>query len=206
MIDRHHVSKASVALLAAALAACSPSGQDTGAGPAQPVDTTPSTAATADPAQPVASGNTPAAADIAAIAALNADFDPARDPAADLETAKVEAQRGGKRIILDVGGEWCPWCHLMDQFVEGDAEVRRLRDASYVWMKVNYSEENENTAFLSQFPQVKGYPHLFVLEADGTLLHSQFTAELEMPKDKGKGYDRERFLTFMKQWAPAARP
>jgi len=191
-------------IVAGLLAACSPSSAPTAA-PAQPLDITEQKAPVADPGEPVASGNTPAAADIAAIAALNAQFDPARDPVADLATAKVEAQRGGKRIILDIGGEWCPWCHILDRFVEGDAEIRRFRDAHYIWMKVNYSEENENTAFLSQFPQVKGYPHLFVLDAEGTLLHSQFTGELELPKGAPeKGYDRTRFFAFMKDWAPPA--
>ena len=151
-----------------------------------------------DTSQPVASGNTPAAADIAAVAALNASFDPKRDPVADLETAKVEAMRGGKRIMVDVGGEWCSWCHILDKFVEEDAEIRSFRDAHYVWLKVNYSEENENKPFLSAYPEIKGYPHLFVLDADGKLLHSQFTGELE----KGKGYDREKFFAFLKAWAP----
>ncbi len=165
----------------------------------QPLDTSEQKTPVADISQPVASGNTPTAADIAAVAALNAQFDPARDPVADLETAKVEAQRGGKRIILDVGGEWCSWCHLLDAFMEGDSEIRRFRDAHYVWMKVNYSEENENAAFLSRFPEIKGYPHLFVLDGEGQLLHSQFTGDLE----KGKGYDRAKFFAFLKQWAPA---
>lgn len=188
----------SMGVLAAALAACSQPGSDTSQAPAQPLDTRPTETPAADPSVPVSSGNTPAAADIAAIAGLNASFDPARDPAADLETAKVEAQRGNKRIILDVGGEWCPWCHILDKFVEGDADVRRLRDANYVWMKVNYSDDNENTAFLSQYPEVKGYPHLFVLDAEGGLLHSQFTGELE----QGKSYDKAKFMAFMKEWAP----
>ena len=166
----------------------------------QPLDTSEQKAPVADPSQPVASGNTPAAADIAAVAALNAQFDPARDPVADLETAKVEARRGGKRIVLDVGGEWCSWCHLLDAFMEGDSEIRRFRDANYVWMKVNYSEDNENAAFLSRFPAITGYPHLFVLDADGQLLHSQFTGELE----KGKGYDHSKFFSFLKEWAPPA--
>jgi len=195
---RRPIRSCSLLILAAALAACSPSGPGSGNAPAQPVDTTPTPPPAADPSVPVASGNTPAAADIAAIAGLNAAFDPARDPADDLATAKVEAQRAGKRIILDVGGEWCTWCHILDRFVEGDAEVRHLRDAKYVWMKVNYSEDNDNAAFLSQYPEVKNYPHLFVLEADGRLLHSQFTGELE----QGKGYDRGRFLAFLQEWAP----
>jgi len=195
---------ASSLIVAGLLAACSPSAPT--AAPAQPLDTTEQKPPVADPSQPVASGNTPAAADVAAVAALNAQFDPARDPVADLATAKVEAQRGGKRIVLDVGGEWCSWCHLLDAFVEGDAEIRGFRDANYVWMKVNYSEDNENAAFLSQYPQIKGYPHLFVLDAQGTLLHSQFTGELEADKGQPKGYNREKFLAFMKDWAPPQAP
>nr|WP_250064985.1 thioredoxin family protein [Stenotrophomonas mori] len=180
-----------------ALGACSP---PPAAAPekVQPLDTSEQKAPVADTSQPVASGNTPAAADIAALAALNVQFDPARDPVADLETAKVEAQRGGKRIVLDVGGEWCSWCHLLDAFMQGDSEIRRFRDAHFVWMKVNYSEDNENAAFLARFPAIDGYPHLFVLDAEGRLLHSQSTAGLE----RGKGYDRARFFAFLREWAP----
>ena len=187
-------------LLTVALAGCN---QPPAAKPekVQPLDTSEQKAPVADTSQPVASGNTPTAADIAAVAGLNAQFDPARDPVADLETAKVEAQRGGKRIILDVGGEWCSWCHLLDAFMEGDSELRRFRDGNYVWMKVNYSEENENAEFLARFPEIKAYPHLFVLDAEGQLLHSQFTGDLE----KGKGYDRAKFDAFLKAWAPPAK-
>ncbi|KLD77862.1 thioredoxin family protein [Xanthomonas hyacinthi] len=166
--------------------------------PAKPLDTSVQKPPVADPNQPVASGNTPAAADVAAAAALGAQFDPNRDPANDLETAEVEAKRGGKRILLDVGGEWCSWCHILDDFIEGDAEVRSFRDANYVWVKVNYSDDNKNEAFLAQYPKIEAYPHLLVLDADGKLLHSQFTGELE----KGKGYDRKKFFDFLKQWAP----
>jgi hypothetical protein len=38
-------------------------------------------------------------------------FDPARDPAEDIRAAIAEAQRTQKRIILYVGGPWCPFCH-----------------------------------------------------------------------------------------------
>ena len=158
-------------------------------------------AATAQPeATParVAASTAATAAPDPAVAALNASFDPARDPSADLHTAMAEAQRSGRRIVLDVGGEWCVWCHRMDKFITDDAQLSALRDAGYVWMKVNYSEDNENVAFLAQYPQVKGYPHLFVLGADGKLLHSQFTGALEADKS----YDRAKFLTFLEAWQP----
>ena len=190
-------ARAGVLLLAVAMTACGAREQ---AEP-NPPSATPNTSTEPDTSQPVVSGNTPAAADLAAVAALNAAFDPLRDPASDLETAKAEARRGGKRIMLDVGGEWCSWCHLLDKFVEEDAQIRGFRDANFVWLKVNYSEENENKTFLSAYPRIKGYPHLFVLDADGRLLHSQFTGELE----KGTGYDRGKVFDFLKAWAPAAK-
>ena len=181
-----------LAVLAAmlmAVAGCQPSAAegkaagDTAAAPSPPADATGAQAPAPDPA---------------AIAALDAKFDPARDAATDLQLAMAEARHSGRRIVLDVGGEWCPWCHRMDAFLHDDAQLHALRDAGYVWMKVNYSEENENAAFLSRFPEVKGYPHLFVLDADGKLLHSQFTGALEA----GKSYDRDKFVAFLKAWAP----
>jgi len=64
-------------------------------------------------------------------------------------------------------------------------------------MKVNYSEENRNEAFLSRYPPIPGYPHIYVLESDGSLLHSQGTAVLE----EGRSYSQDVFLTFLNKWA-----
>ena len=38
--------------------------------------------------------------------ALPETFDPKRDPAADLAAALAKAKAEGKRVIVDVGGEW----------------------------------------------------------------------------------------------------
>ena len=53
-------------------------------------------------------------------------------------------------------------------------------------------------AFLAQYPKVPGYPHFFVLDRDGTFLHSQGTGELE----RDKTYDEQIFLAFLAEWAP----
>ena len=44
------------------------------------------------------------------------EFDPARDPAQDLDVALRIARAAGRHVIIDVGGEWCSWCHIMDRF------------------------------------------------------------------------------------------
>jgi thiol:disulfide interchange protein len=122
-------------------------------------------------------------------------FDPQRDAAADVALAVAQARAQGKRVIVDVGGEWCPWCHILDRFLAANDDVRKLRDAHYVWVKVNFSPENRNRELLSKWPRVKGYPHLFVLDARGDVLHSQDTGLLEA----GKDYDRDKMLAFFKE-------
>jgi len=129
---------------------------------------------------------------------LPVKFDPSRDAAKDVATAVVAAKAQGKRVLVDVGGEWCPWCHILDRFVAANPDVQALRDAGYVWVKVNWSKENKNEAVLSRWPAIKGYPHLFVLDADGKVLHSQDTAMLEA----GKDYDKAKFVEFLRKWAP----
>ena len=125
-------------------------------------------------------------------------FDPMRVAADDLQVAIVKASAENKRIILDVGGEWCGWCRFMDNFFIKNAALAKLRDDNFVWVKINYSDENKNEEFLSAYPTIKGYPHLFILEKDGKLLHSQDTAALE----EEKGYNLQKFTDFLTKWSP----
>jgi thiol:disulfide interchange protein len=128
---------------------------------------------------------------------LPTKFDPKRDAAADLATALSIAKAQNKRVLVDVGGEWCSWCHILDRYIASHDDVRTLRDKHYVWLKVNWSPDNKNEALLSRWPKVKGYPHLFVLDASGKLLHSQNTGELEA----GKDYDPAKMLAFFRQFS-----
>lgn len=125
-------------------------------------------------------------------------FDPLRVAADDLKIAVTKATAENKRIILDVGGEWCGWCRLMDNYLIKNVELGKLRDDNFVWVKINMSEENENKEFLAAYPEIKGYPHLFVLEKDGKLLHSQDTSALE----DGKSYNLQKFTDFLTKWSP----
>ncbi|MDY0082808.1 MAG: thioredoxin family protein [Ignavibacteriaceae bacterium] len=123
-------------------------------------------------------------------------FDPDRNPFDDLKLTIEEAKQSGKRIILDVGGEWCIWCHRIDAFMQNTEGVKSLLEENYIILKVNFSKENKNEKFLSQYPAIEGYPHFFILEKDGTLLHSQNTGELEEDKD----YSKEKFVEFLNKW------
>lgn len=125
-------------------------------------------------------------------------FDPNKNPFEDLKIATQLATETNKRIILDVGGEWCIWCHRLDDFIDSNENIKQIITEKFIVVKVNYSKENKNEKFLSKYPQIDGYPHFFVLEKDGKLLHSQNTGLLEKDKD----YDPEKFMAFLNKWSP----
>jgi len=124
-------------------------------------------------------------------------FDPSRNPAEDLQAAVKTAKESNKKILLDVGGEWCIWCRKLDKFFQDNTDINKFLKENYIVVKVNYSPENKNEKFLSKYPKVAGYPHLFVLDKNGKLLHSQNTGDLEA----GKGHDRDKVMAFLKKWA-----
>jgi thiol:disulfide interchange protein len=135
--------------------------------------------------------------DTVASAASASVFDPQRNADADIHHAMAEAAASHRRILLDVGGNWCKWCKMLDHFFETNTDVAQMLHKNYVVVKVNFSKENENKDVLSRYPKIPGYPHFFVLKQDGSLLHSQDTGLLE----KGQGYDPEKMKTFLTQWA-----
>jgi thiol:disulfide interchange protein len=137
-----------------------------------------------------------AAADRPAAARI---YDPAREPARDLDAAISEATQDGKRILLEVGGNWCGWCRELDSFLRRDAKVTEALHCAFVVVKVNVSPENSNTRFLARFPEVPGYPYFFVLDASGSLLAAVDTDDFV----SGESYDHARLMTFARRWTAA---
>jgi len=125
-------------------------------------------------------------------------YDPARNADQDIKDGVAEAKRTGKRVLLEVGGDWCIWCHHMDDFFDQHPDLLALREENFIMVKINYSDENKNQLVLSRYPPVAGYPHIFILDDNGKLLHSQDTGQLE----EGKSYNLDKFTSFLKEWAP----
>ena len=128
------------------------------------------------------------------------EYDPKRDAAKDIADAVKEAQRTGKNVLVEIGGQWCVWCKYFDTFFEKNPALHQYREEKYVMVKVNFSKENENKAVISKYGQVPGYPHLFVLDKEGKLVHSQDTSKLE----EGKGYNVAAVADFLRKWAPGS--
>jgi thiol:disulfide interchange protein len=128
-------------------------------------------------------------------------FDPERNSAEDLAAAIEEAKRSQRNVLIEIGGEWCLWCRVMDAFYSKNPDLLALRDRNYVLLKVDMSDGHPNSEFLSHFPQIDGVPHIFIVDSKGKLIRSEDTSELE----EGDTYNLERFRKFLEKYAPKRR-
>jgi len=123
-------------------------------------------------------------------------YDASRNPNDDGRAALKLAKETGRKVLIEVGGDWCGWCHVLDRFIKDNPEVEAGLHETFVVLKVNVSDENDNVKFISAFPPAQGYPHMYVTDSSGTILHSQDTAEFR----ENKKYSVNRFRIFFERW------
>lgn len=129
-------------------------------------------------------------------------YDPSLDGMKQVNEAIAKAKSTGKHVLVQFGGNWCPWCIKFDAFCKADAEITKIIDESYISIKLNYSPENKNEAsnnFLGN-PKRFGFPVFVIIDGTGKVLHIQDSALLE----SGQGYDQKKVAGFMKNWTAAA--
>ena len=124
-------------------------------------------------------------------------YDPKRDAFQDGRDAIKLAKETNRRILIEVGGDWCKWCHVLESFLNKNSGIKKQLQQTFVFLKVNVSEENYNEAFLKVFPRPLGYPHMYVTEKNGKLLLSKDTADFFV----NRKYSAKQFKAFFKRWA-----
>ena len=128
--------------------------------------------------------------------AYSLGYDPARDPFSDGRAALNLARQTGRMVLIEVGGDWCSWCHVLDRFLNQHPAIRTKLHERFVVLKVNVDDSNDNAGFLSAFPPALGYPHMYITGNDGSIVHSQDTAEFL----RNGEYSQQRVLGFLDHW------
>ena len=123
-------------------------------------------------------------------------YDPKRDAFKDGTAAVELATKTNRRILIELGGDWCSWCHKMDAFFDKNPDLKQKLHETFVMLKVNVNSENDNAEFLKSFPKASGYPHMYVSEYNGSVLWSKDTADFV----KNGQYSREAFVSFFDRW------
>jgi thioredoxin-related protein len=86
---------------------------------------------------------------------------------ADLSSARAEARKTGKIMMIDVYTDWCGWCKKLDTDTYTDAKVI-AGSSSFIPLKINPETSTDGAAFVKTFG-VSGFPTILFVEADGTL-------------------------------------
>lgn len=127
-------------------------------------------------------------------------YDESSDPFKDATAAIKLAQQTQRNVLIEIGGNWCSWCHKMDEFLLNNPEVYQKLHNEFVLLKVSVSDSNENEAFMQSLPPVLGYPHMYVSTGNGKMILSKDTAELL----NGEQYSKKQWLAFLNKWQPSA--
>ena len=95
---------------------------------------------------------------------------------ARLDAAFAQARRSGKRVIVDMGGNWCSWCRLLAAVMDLP-QAKPFIAANFVVVTVpvtsaQASRDDENRQVLKRFKikKIDGYPYLVVAKPDGRVL------------------------------------
>ncbi len=129
-------------------------------------------------------------------------YNPSANAKNDIAKAVLQAKQEGKHVIIQVGGNWCPWCIKLHKYLKSNSEINTLLKDNYVFLEVNYSKENKNLDALEMldYPQRFGFPVMVILNGEGERIHTQNTGNLE----EAKAYDFKKVKSFLYNWRPDA--
>jgi thiol-disulfide isomerase/thioredoxin len=132
-------------------------------------------------------------------------YDERADARQQIAAALAEAGKDGRRVLIQWGGNWCPWCHALHERFEDASIAEELRDR-YELVLVDAGAEGKNIDVAASYGadlQKGGYPYLTVLDSSGKPVANQETGALERKGADGKssmalGHDPEKVLAFLK--------
>ena len=124
------------------------------------------------------------------------------DPMEQIDQAIAQAQAEGKFVLVQVGGNWCPWCLRFADFAAKNEAVAKVINDNYIYIHANTSKGHKNPEMLRRLdnPGRFGYPVFVILDEKGNRLHTQNSSYLE----EGKGYNEKLVVDFLQNWTRTA--
>ncbi|GMW01722.1 MAG: hypothetical protein AMXMBFR84_28590 [Candidatus Hydrogenedentota bacterium] len=124
-------------------------------------------------------------------------YDESGNGRALVDAALKKAQADGKNVLIQFGGNWCGWCHLLQGLFDSNQEIAAVLRESYVLVHLDTRSNPE--VVKAYVTDMQGVPYLTVLSPDNKVLVNQETGSLEI----GPKHDPAKVLAFLNQWKPA---
>jgi thiol-disulfide isomerase/thioredoxin len=108
-------------------------------------------------------------------------YEEAADADAQVAAAFARARTSGKRVLIDLGGNWCADCRIIAGVMELP-EMKPFMDRHYEYVAVDVGRFNKNMHIparygLGRLP--KGVPTILIADADGKAVNIANAADLE---------------------------
>ena len=163
--------------------------------------------------------------------ALKRVYDETIDPMTQIDEALAKASAGGKYVVCQVGGNWCPWCLRFADFAEKDTAVSKAIADNFVFIHVNYDPRkasaakaqgntaNSNTANATAATTTAGSGDktAAMMKRLGNPARFGFPVFVVLDErgnvlhtqdssflEEGNGYSEKKVLRFLKNWTPKA--
>ncbi len=134
-------------------------------------------------------------------------YDEQADAKVQIAAALEKAKKENRRVLIQWGGNWCPWCIRLHEFYRADADVRKKLMYEYDTVFIDAGKPaGKNVELAKSYGadlQKNGYPFLTILDADGKPIANQETGSLEAKNSGGEsagvkeGYNAAAVLKFL---------
>ena len=131
-------------------------------------------------------------------------YDPHADGEKQLADALNQAQTQKRRVLLNLGANWCGDSQAMFALLSTNREIQRFISDHYVFEMIDVNQRGftaRNPGLVARLgnPISEGIPVLLILDANGTVLNSDPDERL---KDKDHAHPL-LVLAYLRKWALA---
>jgi thiol:disulfide interchange protein len=126
-------------------------------------------------------------------------FDENANADAAVDAAFAMAKATHRRVMLDLGGNWCADCRILAGIMELPA-MRRFLDAHYVVIMVDMGRFNRNLQVPARFGitnRLEGVPAVLIADPGGTLLNRDHIFALA----DARSMTPQAIADWLAQWA-----
>jgi thiol:disulfide interchange protein len=136
-------------------------------------------------------------------------YDEKADARQQIAAALAAAKKNNRRVLIQWGGNWCPWCIRMHELMKSNKDLSHELLYEYDLVHIDCGQPNGKNVDLAETykatVKADGFPYLTILDADGKVLANQETSSLEVKNDKGEsvgtkaGHEPKKILDFLKK-------
>jgi thiol-disulfide isomerase/thioredoxin len=126
-------------------------------------------------------------------------YDTSADADHDVARAFAQARTENKRVLIDLGGNWCGDCRVLAGIMELP-EVKHFIDAHYVVVAVDVGRFNRNLQIPARFgitQRLEGVPSVLIADPQGTLINAGHTAALA----DARSMSPQDIVNWLASWA-----